>query len=149
MIKSPGKLGAAAFMVWAGVGFSAAASAQSIVFKDVEVSRPIYDSVLVVGSDSRARTGMEVRELQRTMDQVRDQTRTLDDLKNQNRALQRKVDDQEKKIAALERKQSDSNRSSSSSSSSSNSANERQFSAMQRQIDQLSRDLDRVRSKVK
>jgi len=91
MIKSPGKLGAAAFMVWAGVGFSAAASAQSIVFKDVEVSRPIYDSVLVVGSDSRARTGMEVRELQRTMDQVRDQTRTLDDLKNQNRALQRKV----------------------------------------------------------
>jgi len=147
MIKSAGKLGVAGFMMLAGVGFSTFASAQSIVFKDVEISRPIHDSVLVVGSDSRARAGMEVRELQRTMDQVRDQTRTLDDLKNENRALQRKVDDQDKKIASLERKQSESNRSSSSSNN--NSANERQFSAMQRQIDQLSRDLDRVRSKVK
>ncbi|MGE6919575.1 hypothetical protein [Achromobacter kerstersii] len=148
MIKSAGKLGVAGCMVLACAGFSASASAQSIVFKDVEVSRPIYDSVLVVGSDSRARAGLEVRELQKAMDQVKDQARTLDDLKNQNRALQRKVDDQDKKIAALERKQSDSSRSSSSSSSN-NSANERQFSAMQRQIDQLSRDLDRVRSKVK
>ena len=146
MIRSAGKLGVAGFMVLAGAGFSTFASAQNIVFKDVEISRPIHDSVLVVGSDSRARAGMEVRELQRAMDQVRDQTRTLDDLKNQNRALQRKVDDQDKKIAALERKQSDSSR---SSSSNNNSANERQFSAMQRQIDQLSRDLDRVRSKVK
>lgn len=146
MIRSAGKLGIAGFMVLAGAGFSTFASAHNIVFKDVEISRPIHDSVLVVGSDSRARAGMEVRELQRTMDQVRDQTRTLDDLKNENRALQRKVDDQDKKIASLERKQSDSSR---SSSSNSNSANERQFSAMQRQIDQLSRDLDRVSSKVK
>lgn len=146
MIRSAGKLGIAGFMVLAGAGFSTFASAQNIVFKDVEISRPIHDSVLVVGSDSRARAGMEVRELQRAMDQVRDQTRTLDDLKNENRALQRKVDDQDKKIASLERRQSDSSR---SSSSNNNSANERQFSAMQRQIDQLSRDLDRVRSKVK
>lgn len=146
MIKAAGKLGITGFMVWASMGFSASASAQNIVMKDVEISRPIYDSVLVIGSDSRARAGMEVRELQRTMDQVRDQTRTVDDLKNQNRALQRKVDEQDKKIAALERKQSDMSR---SSNNNSNSANERQFSAMQRQIDQLSRDLDRVRSKVK
>ncbi|CAB3668281.1 hypothetical protein [Achromobacter pestifer] len=148
MIKSAGKLGVAGFMVLACAGVSAPVGAQSIIFKDVEVSRPIYDSVLVVGSDSRARAGMEVRELQKAMDQVKEQARTLDELKNQNRALQRKVDDQDKKIAALERKQSDSSRSSSSSSSN-NSANERQFSSMQRQIDQLSRDLDRVRSKVK
>ncbi|WAI84244.1 MULTISPECIES: hypothetical protein [Achromobacter] len=89
MIKSAGKLGVAGLMALASAGFSAAASAQSIVFKDVEISRPIHDSVLVVGSDSRARAGMEVRELQRAMDQVRDQTRTLDDLKNQNRASRR------------------------------------------------------------
>lgn len=143
MIKSAGKFGVAGFMVLACAGLSASAYAQSIVFKDVEVSRPIYDSVLVVGSDNRARAGMEVRELQKAMDQVRDQARTLDDLKTQNRALQRKVDEQDKKIAALERKQSESSR------SSNNSANERQLSAMQRQIDQLGRDLDRVRSKVK
>lgn len=143
MIKSAGKFGVAGFIVLASTGLSAPVYAQSIVFKDVEVSRPIYDSVLVVGSDSRARAGMEVRELQKAMDQVRDQARTLDDLKTQNRALQRKVDEQDKKIAALERKQGESSR------SSNNSANERQLSAMQRQIDQLGRDLDRVRSKVK
>lgn len=149
MIKAAGKLGMIGFMMLAGAGFSASASAQTVYMRDVELSRPINDSVLVLGSDTRVRAGMEVRDLKKAMDQIQDQTRTLSDLKDQNRALQRKVDEQDKKIAALERKQSDLSRNSNSSSSSNNSANDRQFNAMQRQIDQLSRDLDRLRSKVK
>ncbi|MPS82208.1 MAG: hypothetical protein E2591_29510 [Achromobacter sp.] len=146
MIWSAGKLGVAGFMVCASAAFAVPASAQTLVLKDGDISRPIYDSVLVLGSGGRVSTGPEVRELRQALDQIREQARTVNDLKNENRALQRKVDEQDKKLAAIERKQSDSNR---SSASNNNSANDRQFSAMQRQIDQLSRDLDRLRSKVK
>lgn len=144
MIKSAGRLGVGGFMVLAWTAYSPSAGAQNINFKDVEVPRPYHDSVLVVGSNSRARAGIEVRELEKALDQVRDQARALDELRNQNRALERKVDEQGRKIDLLERNQSESSR-----NSSSNSANERQISALERQVNQLSNDLDRLSRKVK
>jgi len=144
MIRSAGRWGVAGLVVWACMAYSALAGAQNINFRDVEIARPYHDSVVVVGSNSRASAGIEVRELQKAMDQVRDQARALDELKNQNRELQRKVDDQGRKIALLERNQSDSNRNGSSSN-----ATERQIAALERQVNQLSRDLDRLSSKVK
>lgn len=144
MIKSAGRLGVAGFMVLAWTAYSPSVGAQNINFKDVEISRPYQDSLLVVGSNSRARAGIEVRELEKALDQVRDQARALDELRNRNRELERKVDEQGRKIALLERNQSDSSR-----NSSSNSANERQISALERQVNQLSNDLDRLSRKVK
>ncbi|MFY0477544.1 hypothetical protein [Achromobacter marplatensis] len=143
MIKAAGRLGIASFMVLAWTAYSPSADAQTINFKDVGVSRPYRDSILILGSDGQPRTGIEARELEKAVEQVRDQARALDELRTQNRALERKVDEQGRKIASLERNQNDSSR------KSSDNANERQISALERQVNQLSRDLDRLSSKVK
>lgn len=157
-------------------GSAAFAASAQVVLKDQSFNRPYADSLMVVGSDSRVRAGIEVRDLEKLMQRVAEQGNALDELRGKNEALNRKVDEQAQKIANLERKQGDGGRSSDnqkgdldrlsravdnqkneldklsrsvSQLSSAGSSGDRKVDDLQRRIDDVKRSVDDLRSRVK
>lgn len=171
-----GKRGWMQAAVLVGASMAAFTASAQVVLKDQSFPRPYDDSLMVVGSDSRVRAGIEVRALEKLMKQVADQGKALDELRGKNDTLNRKVDEQAQKIANLERKQGDGGRSSDnqkgdidklsravdnqkneldklsrsvSQLSSAGNSGDRKVDDMQRRIDDLKRSVDDLRSRVK
>lgn len=152
---------------------AARADLNSVPLKDMTVQRPFSDSVLVVGSDGRVRSGPEVDKMNR---QLSEQADALAELRRRNEELSRKLEEQTQKLSALERKQGDGGRSSdgqrsdldkltrnadgqkneveklsrnvSQLSSNADSSN-RKIEDLQRRLDDVKRTLDDVRNRVK
>ncbi|MNX80939.1 hypothetical protein D3C86_1126120 [compost metagenome] len=119
-----------------------------VPLKDQSVERPYRDSFVVVGSDSRLRAGMEVRELSDLTQRVSEQAKALEALRAKNEALTRKVDEQARKIANLERRQDDGGRGSDSQKGELDKLT-RTVNSQKSELDKLSRSLDELRRRVK